>query len=69
MSAASDLLSNYQHLIKSLSLLAGDKGIFDVEVNGDKIYSKHETERHAAPGEVLEIFANHVGPEISIYGT
>ena len=56
MSAANDLLSNYQHVIKDLSLLTGDKGIFDVEVNGTKIYSKHETGRHAEPGEVLEIF-------------
>tara|TARA_B100000959_G_C14781435_1_gene541702 strand:- start:509 stop:718 length:210 start_codon:yes stop_codon:yes gene_type:complete len=69
VSAANDLLSNYQHVIKDLSLLTGDKGIFDVEVNGNKIYSKHETGRHAEPGEVLEIFTGHVGPEILIYGT
>ena len=69
MSTANDLLSNYQHVIKDLSLLTGDKGIFDVEVNGTKIYSKHETGRHAEPGEVLEIFTELVGPEISIYGT
>ena len=69
MSAANDLLSNYQHVIKDLSLLTGAKGIFDVEVNGTKIYSKHETGRHAEPGEVLEIFTELVGPEISIYGT
>ena len=69
MSAANDLLSNYQHVIKDLSLLTGDKGIFDVEVKGTKIYSKHETGRHAEPGEVLEIFTELVGPEISIYGT
>ena len=69
MSAANDLLSNYQHVIKDLSLLTGDKGIFDVEVNGTKIYSKHETGRHAEPGEVLEIFTELVGPEISIYGS
>ncbi len=69
MSAANDLLSNYQHVIKDLSLITGDKGVFDVEVNGNKIYSKHETGRHAESGEVLEIFTDLVGPEISIYGT
>lgn len=69
MSAATDLLSNYQHVIKDLSLITGDKGVFDVEVNGSKIYSKHETGRHAEAGEVLKIFADLVGPEISIYGT
>ncbi len=69
MSAATDLLSNYQHVIKDLSLITGDKGVFDVEVNGSKVYSKHETGRHAEAGEVLKIFADLVGPEISIYGT
>ncbi len=69
MSAATDLLSNYQHVIKDLSLITGDKGVFDVEVNGSKIYSKHETGRHAEAGEVLKIFTDLVGPEISIYGT
>jgi selenoprotein W-related protein len=69
VSAATDLLSNYQHVIKDLSLITGDKGVFDVEVNGSKIYSKHETGRHAEAGEVLKIFTDLVGPEISIYGT
>ena len=43
MSAANDLLSNYQNVITNLSLICGDKGIFDVEVDGTTIYSKHET--------------------------
>ena len=68
MSAASDLLSNYQHLISSLQLVTGAAGIFDVAVNGDLLYSKHETGRHAEPGEVLDLFTELVGPDVLRYG-
>ncbi|MGB1678124.1 MAG: SelT/SelW/SelH family protein [Acidimicrobiales bacterium] len=36
----------------SLTLLPGDKGIFDVEVNGTLIFSKHTAGRFPEPGEV-----------------
>jgi len=56
VSAAADLLSNYQHVISELALVTGDKGVFDVQVDGELIYSKKQTGRHATPGEVLELF-------------
>ena len=36
----------------SLTLLPGDKGIFDVKVNETIVYSKHTTGRIPEPGEV-----------------
>ena len=59
MGAANDLLSNYQHVIESLTLVTGAKGVFDVEVDGELLYSKHATGRHAEPGEILELFRDH----------
>jgi selenoprotein W-related protein len=53
VSAANDLLTNHQHDIESLELVTGSKGIFDVTVDGEMIYSKHAEGRHAEPGEVL----------------
>ena len=35
-----------------VTLRRGLGGIFDVRVDGDLVYSKHETGRHAEPGEV-----------------
>ena len=67
MSATTDLLSNYQHVIESLTLVTGTKGVYDVTVDGDLIYSKGETGRHAEPGEVLELFNKVVG-DIRRYG-
>ena len=68
MGAAGDLLANYQHVIEDLRLVTGENSVFDVTVDGDLIYSKAQTGRHAEPGEVLDLFANLMGPDVSRYG-
>jgi hypothetical protein len=42
-----ELLHDYQHLIDEVVVATGNKGVFDVEVNGELLYSKHATRRHA----------------------
>jgi len=69
VSAADDLLSNYQHVIKELTMVPATGGVFEVEVDGDLIYSKKGTGRHAEPGEVLQLFTDLVGPDVPRYGT
>ena len=69
MSAAKDLLFQYQHVIEELQLITGSKGVFDVVVDGDVIFSKHDEGRHAEPGEVLERFRARLGPGVRQYGT
>jgi predicted Rdx family selenoprotein len=66
--AVSDLLSNYQHVIESLTLVTGSKGVFDVEVDGEMLYSKHATGRHAEPGEVLDLFRDRYAQGVTPYG-
>lgn len=67
MSAATDILHDYQHVIESISLTPGEKGVFDVTVDGDLVYSKHETGRHAEPGEVYELFAKKYASDVAVY--
>jgi predicted Rdx family selenoprotein len=67
VSAVHDLLHHYQHAIAELTVVAGSKGIFDVTVDGDLLYSKHATGRHAEPGEVLELFRERVVPDVQPY--
>jgi selenoprotein W-related protein len=67
VSAATDLLTNYQHVIESLTFTTGDKGVFDVTVDGDSLYSKATTGRHAEPGEVLELFKEHYAKDVTPY--
>lgn len=68
MSAADDILSRYQHIVRSLTLTTGSKGVFDVTVDGNMIYSKSETGRHAEPGEVLDLFVDKYGQGVTLYG-
>ncbi len=68
MGAASDLLRNYQHLVEALTFTTGSKGIFDVTVDGELLYSKAATGRHAEPGEVLRLFVERYAQGQSTYG-
>lgn len=67
MRAVKDILHDYQHVIAEVTLVTGTAGVFDVEVDGTLIYSKAETGRHARPGEVLALFRDFVGPDVSVY--
>jgi selenoprotein W-related protein len=62
-----DLLHDYQHVIADLTLVTGAKGVFDVEVDGELIYSKHAAGRHANDGEVLRLFRERIGPDVPVY--
>lgn len=68
MSAVSDLLGAYQHVIETLTLITGGSGVFDVHVDGEVLFSKRAEGRHAEPGEVLTRFAELVGPDVARYG-
>ena len=68
MSAANDLLTYYQHVIDDLTLVMGSKGIYDIEVDGDMLFSKQKTGRHANTGEVLQLFESRYGAGIERYG-
>jgi selenoprotein W-related protein len=68
VSAANDILTRYQHIVRSLSLTTGSKGVFDVRVDGNLIYSKAETGRHAEPGEVFDLFVEKCGQGVRLYG-
>jgi predicted Rdx family selenoprotein len=67
VSAANDLLRDYQHVIAELTLITGSKGIFDVIVDGDMLYSKGLTRRHAKPGEVLQLFRDRYAQGVEVY--
>jgi selenoprotein W-related protein len=53
VSLAGDLLKQFEHLVENVTLVPSDGGRFEVSVNGQLIYSKLETKRHAQPGEVI----------------
>jgi len=61
VSLTEELLKHYEHLIEEVKLTPSDGGRFEVTVNGQLLYSKVATHRHAEPGEVLGIVRKMVG--------
>jgi len=56
-----ELLKQYEHVIEEIKLVPSDGGRFEITVNGQLLYSKLETHRHAEPGEVLGLVRTLVG--------
>lgn len=67
MRTAHDLLHDYQHVIADVTLVMGSKGVFDVVVDGETLYSKRAIGRHAQPGEVLALFRQRVVSGVEVY--
>jgi len=65
--AAGDLIHDYQHVIDELALVMGSKGVFDVIVDGEVLYSKKAEGRHAATGEVLQRFRDRYADGVAVY--
>ena len=53
MSLADDLLKNFEPEIESVTLVPSNGGRYEISVNGQLIFSKLKTGRHAEPGEVV----------------
>ena len=56
-----ELLKQYEHVIEAIALVPSDGGRFEVTVNGQLLYSKLQTHRHAEPGEVAGLVRTLVG--------
>lgn len=48
-------MKEFEPEIETLTLIPSDGGRFEVNVNGNLVYSKLQTRRHAEPGEVANL--------------
>ncbi len=55
-----ELLKDFEHVIESVAVIPSDGGKFEVSVNGELVYSKLETKRHAEAGEILTTISKMV---------
>jgi selenoprotein W-related protein len=61
VSLVDELLKHYEYLVAEIKLIPSDGGRFEVTVNGQLLYSKLATHRHAEPGEVLGLVRKMAG--------
>ncbi len=47
-------------MIESVALVPSDGGRFEVSVNGDLVFSKLQSKRHAEAGEILGLISKMV---------
>ena len=50
----------YSDVISDIELIESDGGAFEIKIDGELIYSKLETGRHADPPEILGLFKAHI---------
>lgn len=50
----------YGNTFVEIELVESAGGAFEIRVDGDLIYSKLETGRHADPPEILGLFREHI---------
>ena len=62
-----DILGSYQHIIEEFKLVTGTGGAFEVDIDGERVFSKKTGKRHAEPGEILRIFEEIIGPGVEKY--
>jgi selenoprotein W-related protein len=51
---------NFADVIEEIQLIESDGGAYEIRVDGELIYSKLETGRHAEPPEILTLFENYI---------
>lgn len=59
-----ELLTGWAPIIEKIDLVPSSKGRFEVTLDGELLFSKAETGRHAEPGEVVGLVRARIGPEI-----
>ncbi len=50
-----ELIKAFEFKVGAIKLIPSDGGRFEVNVNGDLVYSKLETGSHIEPGALVEI--------------
>jgi selenoprotein W-related protein len=48
------LLTHYKFDVSGLNLRPGSKGVFDVSLDGELVFSKHKEGRFPEAGEIIE---------------
>ena len=55
-----ELLKTFESDVETFTLVPSDGGRFEVSVNGELLYSKLSTRRHAEPGEVADLVRKYL---------
>ncbi len=61
MSLTADLLTEFERQIAAVQIVPSSGGVFEVELDGELIFSKRALGRHANAGEIVEAVRARLG--------
>ena len=62
MSLAGEILDKWAPVLEGVELKSGSRGVFDVELDGEKVFSKALLDRFPAEGEIVKLLTPKLGP-------
>ncbi len=62
MSLASELMDQWAPVLAGVDLKTGSKGRFEVDLDGEHVFSKALLGRFPAPGEIAKVMRERLGP-------
>jgi selenoprotein W-related protein len=64
VSLAGELLSRWAPIIRTVELVSGSGGRFEITLDGELLFSKKQAGRFPKPGEVAGLFEQKLGPAL-----
>lgn len=64
MSLASELLSGWAPVMRTVELQSGSSGRYEISLDGELLFSKEAEGRFPRPGEVAGLFEKKLGPAL-----
>ena len=64
MSLAGELLSRWAPIMRTVELLSGGNGRFEISLDGQPVFSKKQLGRFPKPGEIAGLFEKKLGPPL-----
>ena len=64
MSLAGELLSRWAPVMRTVDLVSGSSGRFEITLDGELLFSKKQAGRFPKPGEVARLFEQKLGPAL-----
>jgi len=61
---AAALISGWAPILRSVELVSGTGGIFDVTLDDELVFTKSMIGRYPEPGDVLPMIRERIGPEV-----
>ena len=58
------ILQGWSPVLTALELIPGTGGVFDVDVDGERIFFKKMIGRYPQPDDVLPLLRERIGPEV-----